>query len=152
MATTTTYYPLSNHRLVALLVHRDDLLRAELVADARAGRLRHRAMPCGIGEQHHAALGHLVERVRRMQEAADAVLDHLGKPTDARRDDRHLARHRFERRKTEAFLRGWQQEQIRDRQQPYDLLLRPERVHERRDAELAREPVCRAELRPVADE
>ena len=79
----------------------------------------------------HGARRHLVERVRRVQEPADAVLDHLGQAADARRHHRHPARHRLERGQAEALLRRRQQEHVAHRQQRQHFLLRAHGVHER---------------------
>ena len=64
-----------------------------------------------------------------VEEAGHAVLDDLGQPADARRDHRHLARHRLERRQAEAFLRRRQQEHVGSGQQRHHLILLAEELH-----------------------
>ena len=68
---------LTNEFAVARLVHRDDAVGTELLPHALTGGLRDALVPRSIGEQADGALGHLVHGVRRVQEAADPVLDDL---------------------------------------------------------------------------
>ena len=75
-----------------------------------------------------------------------------GKTADVGRDHGNLARHRFERRQPEALLRGRQQEDVGRRQERNHQLLRAEYVRAVRDAQLASEPIGRAQLRPVTDQ
>src|ERR1051325_2675652 len=112
----------TDYSLIASLVHRDNFLGTEFVADARAGGLGNEPMLRRIPQQHHAALRHFVKRIRRMQKSADAMLDHFGKAADARRDDGHFAGHRFERRQSKALLRRRQQEEASNRQQRHHFL------------------------------
>ena len=74
-----------------------------------------------------------------------------GQPADVGGDDRHLARHRLERREAEAFLRRRQQEDVGNRQQRQHLILLAEEVDAVLEAALAREPRGGVELRTVAD-
>ena len=50
------------------------------------------------------------------QIAATLVLDQFGNTADSRRDDRHLASHRFERRETERLGLARQQQQVGNRE------------------------------------
>ena len=59
-------------------------------------------------------------------------VDDLRQPADARRDDRHLAGHRLERREAEALLRRRQQEHVRNREQRHHLILLAEKLRHRR--------------------
>ena len=89
------------------------------------------AAPAGAAPDRAAARRarrHAVEVVRRVQEPGHAVLDDFRQPADVRRHDRHLARHRLERRQAEALLRRRQQEHVRRRQQRNDQLLRAQRT------------------------
>ena len=98
---------------------RHDLRVADTgLCDGLARRPRPRAGAAASSVSSRSAeRGHAVEVVERVQEAGDAVLDHLRQPADARGDDRHLAGHRLERRQAEALLRRRQQEHVGDRQQ-----------------------------------
>ena len=65
-----------------------------------------------VGQQPHRGLRHAVEVGRRMEKAAHAGVDELGKPAHPRRDDRDFARHRLERRQPEAFLGRREQQHL----------------------------------------
>ena len=85
-----------------------------------------------------------------MQKAVAAVVDDLGQPAHIRGDDRHLARHRLERREAEAFLRRRQQKHVGNRQQRQHLILLAEKVDAVVESELVRQPRGAVELRTVA--
>ena len=87
----------------------------------------------------------------RVQEAVAAVVDDLGQPADIRGDDRHLARHRLERREAEAFLRRRQQKHVGNRQQRQHLILLAEKVDAVVESALVRQPRGAVQLRAVAD-
>src|SRR5258708_1668174 len=65
------------HLFVQVLVHRHDAIGRELprLAD---GRLAHGRVAPRVAQQLDGAAAHGLDRAHRLQDAADAVVDHLG--------------------------------------------------------------------------
>ena len=87
-----------------------------------------------------------------MQESGHAVDHHFRQAADVRRHHRHAARHRLERRQSEAFLQRRQQEQIRHRQQPDHVLRFADQLDVRGDAQLVDQLFGPAQFRSFADD
>ena len=115
--------------------------RRRMAPHAIEPRLREAPVHDRIAQQRDCRLRHALEVVGVAEESAHAVLDHLRQAADARGHDRHLARHRFERRQAEALLRRGQQEQIR---RP-TAAARPDPA--RRELDVARQAAARATIR-----
>ena len=75
-------------------------------------RLAHRRVPRRVAQQLDRPPAHRLDRADRLEDAVDAVVDHLGQPAGAGRDDGRAAGHRLERRQAERLGLRRQQEEI----------------------------------------
>src|SRR5882724_7038958 len=101
----------TQHVLVHLLVARHDAVGRELERAARGG-IAHPRLKRTVAQQAEAVGDHGLDVPLGREEARLPVDDHLREAAHGSREDRHAARHRFERRKTERLGLGRQQEQI----------------------------------------
>ena len=100
--------------LVEGFVLRHDSVAAVPLEDAAPGGSGHARVQGGVGQQRHCHSPPCRrDRRARAGSRCSPCVDHLGQAADARRDDRHFAGHRLERRQAEALLRRRQQEHVR---------------------------------------
>src|SRR6266571_3885491 len=101
----------TQHVLVHLLVARHDAVGRELERPARGG-LAHPGLQVAVAQYTQAVSDHGLDVSLGREEAGLPVDDHFREAANGARENRHGARHRFERRKAERLGLGREQEQV----------------------------------------
>src|SRR5205807_1268167 len=137
--------------LVHFAIARHDARFVESLDGDAARGYAHAAMVLAIGQNLDRARGHAVGVADRQEISGLTVGDDFRQTARLRGDDRHFARHRFERGHAERLGVGWKNEQIARADDLFEIVDVAEEVNAIGEVPLATDRFGERAIRTVAD-